>query len=395
MPVIEDARQADIEDVTTCFRFECEREALLAALNRVRGVVAGDRPTVEVLKYILLKATPGLLRVTGTDMEIAISADCAAETTQPGSCAVPGLALYGLIMKLPKGARISFVSGAMTVAVSSGRTRAQIQTLSTNEYPIFGDGEYAANFTIARGSLLRMIERTRFAISRNDTRWYLGGIHLCGVKLDGVSILRAEATDGNVVGRADEPMPEGVLTFPDIIIPRRAVEEIVRITDGMTNLDVSISEARIRIEGAGLSFVSKLIDGGFPDIERVVPRWSDHPATIDKKALVAALDLIGVAAKAARMTISPDGIKVETGDGDEATKISTEIERGDMDYDGEERVIGFLISQLRPVVDLMADRIEISIGGASHGNQKRAAVPVFARDPADRSAIYLVTPYLV
>ena len=264
-----------------------ERAALLRALGHVQSVVE-RRNTIPILSNVLLKAESAKLALSATDMDIEMVSSLAAQVGKPGATTVPAHTLYDIVRKLPDGTQIELEAtgekGLMTLR--SGRSTFTLSCLPPEDYPLMAGGELAHNFLLSAADLKRLIDRTRFAISTEETRYYLNGIYLHAAKSDKVNMLRAVATDGHRLARMEIPLPEGASGMPGVIVPRKTVTELRKLLDELDqDVSVALSDTKIRFTFAETVLTSKLIDGTFPDYDRVIPSGNDRILEVDLQAI--------------------------------------------------------------------------------------------------------------
>src|SRR5579862_2249980 len=271
-----------------------ERAALLRALGHVQSVVE-RRNTIPILSNVLLRAEGAKLALSATDMDLEMVSALTAQGAKPGATTVPAHTLYDITRKLREGAQIELETtgekGLMTLR--SGRSTFTLSCLPPEDYPLMAGGELAHNFLLSAADLKRLIDRTRFAISTEETRYYLNGIYLHAAKSDGVAMLRAVATDGHRLARMELPLPEGAAGMPGVIVPRKCVMELRKLLDEVTeDVTVSLSETKIRFVLGDTVLTSKLIDGTFPDYDRVIPTGNDKIMEVVCKDFAAAVDRV-------------------------------------------------------------------------------------------------------
>jgi DNA polymerase III, beta subunit (EC 2.7.7.7) len=253
-----------------------ERSTLLKSLGHVHRVVE-RRNTIPILSNLLLSASENGLRLKATDLDIEVVETIPADAAEPGATTVPAHTLYDIVRKLPDGAQVSLeTTGDSGLVLRSGRSRFQLQTLPESDFPDITAGEMAHRFVLPAGELKRLIDKTQFAISTEETRYYLNGIYLHTIDVDGHPVLRAVATDGHRLARVDTAAPKGSVGMPGVIVPRKAVSEIQKLLeDGESEVAVELSGSKIRVATASVVLTSKLIDGTFPDYQRVIPSGND------------------------------------------------------------------------------------------------------------------------
>ncbi len=275
-----------------------ERAALLRSLGHVQSVVE-RRNTIPILSNVLLRAKDGELSLAATDMDLEIVESVPASVARPGGTTAPAHTLYDIVRKLPDGSQVELdISGdGALLTLRSGRSQFRLSCLPVDDFPQLSGGELKHSFTVSAADLRGLVDRTRFAISTEETRYYLNGIylHAARVKLGGTDlpVLRAVATDGHRLARVEMPLPEGADGIPGVIVPRKTVNEIRKLIDEAADrIQISMSENKIRFGFDSVVVTSKLIDGTFPDYERVIPVGNDKVMEVDAKLFAAAVDRV-------------------------------------------------------------------------------------------------------
>ncbi|MBZ9852839.1 DNA polymerase III subunit beta [Mesorhizobium sp. CA13] len=264
------------------------REALLPALALVIKAVE-RRSTIPVLQNILLAvdASAGTLTLTGTDLDCELRTSLACQAGRDDSFTLPATLLHDAVRKMADGAEIAIAAEKDFATVSAGRARFKIQVLPAADFPAMSEAGYANTFELDAGALRAMLATVSFAISSEETRYYLNGIHW---HVD--EHLHAVATDGHRLAKFTAQAPQGAAGMPAIIIPRHTVDLIGKILEDKRPVKVEVSDTRIRLTSGSVSLVSKLIDGTFPDYRRVIPTGNANHFTVDKDALVRAVDRV-------------------------------------------------------------------------------------------------------
>ncbi len=271
-----------------------ERAELLRSLNHVHRVVE-RRNTIPILANVLVKAEKGKLSMKATDLDLEVIDSVAAEVSPSGATTVPAHMFYDIVRKLPEGAQIVIEgSGDRAVlSIRAGRSRFTLQTLPESDFPDLAAGDMTHKFTLAAADLKRLIDKTQFAISTEETRYYLNGIYLHAAGSAKNATLRAVATDGHRLAQCELPLPAGAAGMPGIIIPRKTVSELHHLVEtGEGEVAIELSAGKIRFSIGNVVLTSKLIDGTFPDYGRVIPVNNDKLLTVDKKDFEAAVDRV-------------------------------------------------------------------------------------------------------
>ncbi len=369
-------------------RVTIERSAFLKALNHVQSVVE-RRNTIPILSNVLVQATGGQLKLTATDLDIEIVESVGAEVARDGATTVPAHMLYDIVRKLPDGAQLEIEQGPDQgrISIFAGRSRFALQALPPEDFPDLAAGELSNRFAVPAADLKGLIEKTRFAISTEETRYYLNGIYLHEVAAS--SMLRAVATDGHRLAQAQIARPEGAKGMPGIIVPRKTVLELVKLIDGLDgDIDVSLSSSKIRFAAGNLVLTSKLIDGTFPDYERVIPRHNDKVLDVDTKVFSDAVDRVSTISmekgRAVKLNISAGKLVLTVNNPDSG---SAEEEIAAV-YEADPIDIGFNSRYLLDVAGQMKSESMIF-------NLADAGSPTIIRDPGDEHALYVLMPMRV
>jgi DNA polymerase III subunit beta len=369
-----------------------ERGALLKALGHIQSVVE-RRNTIPILANVLLEASKNKLALTATDMDLAIVETTAAEVAKTGTTTVQAHTLYDIVRKLPEGSQVGLDSGddakSGQVHLRAGRSTFTLASLPADDFPKMAGGDLPNSFELASADLRGLIDRTRFAISTEETRYYLNGIYLHGTQSNGMKVLRAVATDGHRLARVEMPLPNGAENMPGVILPRKTVLELRKLLDETQGtVAMSLSDTRVRFAIDDVVLTSKLIDGTFPDYERVIPANNDKVLEVDCKIFAEAVDRVA--------TISTEksrAIKMALGKG-QLTLTATSPDAGSATEELEARYsaspieIGF---NARYLLDI-AQQIE---GEGARFQMSDAASPTIVQDTADPSALYVLMPMRV
>ena len=305
-----------------------ERGELLRALGHVTSVVE-RRTTIPILSNVLLKASDRALQFKATDLEREVSDAAPADISQSGAATVPAHVLHEIVRKLADGAQVEITRDPEKERLSlrSGHSRFTLQTLAPEDFPDLAAGEFAHKFEIAAKDLKRLIDKTRFAISTEETRYYLNGIYLHTAQRGKEQTLRAVATDGHRLAQAELPAPKGANGMAGIILPRKTVHELHRlIEESDSSVSVAVSAAKARFEIGTITLTSKLIDGTFPDYGRVIPKANDKQLKVPNAEFIKAVDRVSTIAsergRAIKLNINGDKLvlSVNNPEGGSATE---------------------------------------------------------------------------
>ena len=370
-------------------RVRIERANLLKALNHVHRVVE-RRNTIPILANVLLRAEGDVLALKATDLDMEIVDRVPAAVEQPGASTVPAHMLYDIVRKLPDGAEIGLDTGSgQTMALKSGRARFSLQMLPDADFPDLAAGELPFSFTLPAQVLKRLIDRTQFAISTEETRYYLNGIYFHVLGDGGEARLRAVATDGHRLAKAELPAPEGSAGMPGIIVPRKTVGEIQKLLDNPdSEVAIALSDAKIRIKIGELVLTSKLIDGTFPDYERVIPKANDKELKLDKAEFERAVDRVSTISadrgRAVKLSLSDDKMVLAVNNPDSGS-ATDEIPVG---YEAEPLEIGFNSRYLLDIAGQITTEQAV-FRLADPGS------PTLIQDSGDADALYVLMPMRV
>jgi len=322
-------------------RATVERSHLLKSLSHVHRVVE-RRNTIPILSNVLLRADGGLT-LKATDLDLEVTETVPAEIGQPGATTVPAHILYDIVRKLPDGAEVSLDTGdGSRLEVKAGRSRFSLQVLPEADFPDLTAGDFPTRFTLAASAVKTLIDRTQFAISTEETRYYLNGIYLHVVTVNGKPMLRAVATDGHRLAQAQVDAPAGTEGMTGVIVPRKTVGEIQKLVEEPeAEVAIEISDTKIRVTLDSVVLTSKLIDGTFPDYVRVIPQGNDKILKVDRGEFASAVDRVSTVSsergRAVKLALSDGRLELSVNNPDSGS-ASEEI---GVDYPADPIEIGF------------------------------------------------------
>ncbi|AWK86194.1 DNA polymerase III subunit beta [Azospirillum thermophilum] len=372
-----------------------ERAALLRSLGHVQSVVE-RRNTIPILSNVLLRASDGELSLAATDMDLEIVETVPASVARAGGTTAPAHTLYDIVRKLPDGSQVELDIGGdgSILTLRSGRSQFKLSCLPVDDFPQLSGGDLKHRFELAASDLRTLIDRTRFAISTEETRYYLNGIyvHAAQAKVGGgaeLPVLRAVATDGHRLARVEMPLPDGAASIPGVIVPRKTVGEIRKLIDEAADrIEISLSDNKIRFGFDSVVVTSKLIDGTFPDYERVIPVGNDKVMEVDAKLFAAAVDRVATISteksRAVKLSLTR-GTLTLSATSPESGSATEELE---VNYQEGPLEIGF---NSRYLLDI-TQQIE---GEGARFTMADAASPTIIRDVADAAALYVLMPMRV
>jgi len=362
----------------------------MRSLSHVQNVVE-RRNTIPILSNVLLQASGGSLTLTATDLDTEIVETIDADVVADGGTTAPAHLLYEIVRKLPDGAQvdIEYLQDDQRLNVKGGRSRFTLACLPRDDFPEMSAGKLPVQFAMDAKDLARVIDKTRFAISNEETRYYLNGIYLHVFDRDGTPVLRAVSTDGHRLASVELPLPAGAEGMPGVIVPRKTVGEIRKLIDETgDDVEISLSDAKIRFSFDDAVLTSKLIDGTFPDYQRVIPTGNDKEMTVSRKALSDAVDRVSAISseksRAVKLSISGDTLSLSASSAENGT-AQEEIEIG---YGLDTIEIGFNSGYLLDIARQIDSDTAIFL-------LADAASPTIIRGADDTGTIYVLMPMRV
>ena len=367
-----------------------ERAALLKSLGHVHRVVE-RRNTAQILGNVLIRADSTALSLKATDLDLEVTETVPGDVAAPGVTTVPAHMIYDIVRKLPEGAELSLDTGAdqTSLTLKAGRSRFTLQTLPESDFPDLAAGDMTHRFRLVAKDLRRLIDKTQFAISNEETRYYLTGIYLHTTAAPQGPTLRAVATDGHRLAQVDLEAPAGADGMPGIIVPRKTVGEVQRlIEDPAADVAVELSGTKIRFTLGTVVLTSKLIDGTFPDYSRVIPVGNDKRLEVDKREFEQAVDRVSTVAsergRAVKLALAPGRLVLSVTNPDSGS-ATEELEVG---YDAEPLDIGFNSRYLLDIAaQLDGDTAVLKL--ADPGS------PTLIADKEAKGALYVLMPMRV
>ena len=367
-----------------------ERAELLKSLGHVHRVVE-RRNTIPILANVLVKADRGKLSLKATDLDLEVTDSTAAEVSPGGSTTVPAHMFYEIVRKLPEGSQIVLEGSGDRAVLSlrAGRSRFTLQTLPESDFPDLAAGEMSHSFKLPAADLKRLIDKTQFAISTEETRYYLNGIYLHTAGTAKSGMLRAVATDGHRLAQVELPLPQGAAGMPGIIVPRKTVGEVQRLVEtGEGDVAVELSAGKIRFTIGNVVLTSKLIDGTFPDYARVIPVNNDKSLVVDKKDFEAAVDRVSTVSsergRAVKLSITGGRLVLSVTNPDSGS-ATEEIE---VEYDADPLDIGFNSRYLLDIAAQIEGEVAV-LKLADPGS------PTLIQDKDAKGALYVLMPMRV
>jgi len=374
-------------------KFSVDRAVLLKALAHVQSVVE-RRNTIPILANVLLEAREAGLKLTATDMEIAVVEEIPGVTvSREGRTTAPAGTLYEIVRKLPDSAKVELdhPGGDAQLTLRAGRFDAKLAVLPVDDFPSMTEGKLPHKFALPAGQLRELIDRTRFAISTEETRYYLNGIYLHATEAGGVKVLRAVATDGHRLARVEEPLPDGATGMPGVIVPRKTINELRKLAEEVQDeIAIALSDTKIRFTLGTVQLTSKLIDGTFPEYERVIPRGNDKVLKVAKKDFAEAVARVaGISSERSRpvkLSIDRNHLLLSA-TSPELGQAQEELDGDTVSYENGPIEIGFQARYLNDITDQIVDQVEFRFADGS--------APTIVTDSAKPEALYVLMPMRV
>ncbi len=362
-----------------------ERAVLLKSLGHVQSVVE-RRNTIPILSNVLMEAREdGSIRLMATDLDLQVDETIPANISQAGATTVSAHTFFDIVRKLPEGSQVEITAAEGKMQVIAGRSQFNLSTLPRDDFPVIAEGDLPTRFELPAATLRQIIEKTRFAISSEETRYYLMGIFIHVID----DQMRAAATDGHRLARVTVAKPDGADGMPDVIVPRKAVAELYRLLEELEGtVEISLSPTKIRFGLGSAILTSKLIDGTFPDYNRVIPTANDKLLKLDPKSFSAGVDRVSTIAsektRAVKMSLDRDKVTLSVTSPENG--VATEEVPADYAADGLE--IGFNAKYLLDILsEIDGDTVEVHLADA--------AAPTLLRENDKSNALYVLMPMRV
>ncbi|MCA8869477.1 MAG: DNA polymerase III subunit beta [Rhodobacteraceae bacterium] len=367
-----------------------ERGALLKAMSQAQSVVE-RRNTIPILANVLIEAEGSVVSFRATDLDIEVVDKASAMVERAGASTVAALTLHEIVRKLPDGSIVELSDDGATgrMEVRAGRSHFSLATLPREDFPVMASSEYSCNFSAAAPVLRRLFDKSKFAISTEETRYYLNGVYMHAADAAGGKVLRCVATDGHRLARIDADLPEGAADMPGVIVPRKTVGELRKLLeDDDVEIAVSVSETKIRFATPEITLTSKVIDGTFPDYTRVIPTGNTRRLEVDAAEFAQAVDRVSTVSsersRAVKLALDEDRLILsvnapESGAAEEELAVA---------YGDERLEIGFNAKYLLEIAG-QVDRENAVFLFNTSGD------PTLMREGNDETAVYVVMPMRV
>ena len=366
-----------------------ERAILLKSLSHVQSIVE-RKGTVPILANIKLDASANALEITATDTDVAVVEHMDATIHTPGETTLPAHMFYDIVRKLPEGSEVNLhQEAAEKMIISAGKSRFSLATLPAADFPSISEGTMEHSFVLTNAECKALFHKTRFAMSTEDARYYLNGIYLHAIDHNESPVLRAVATDGHRLVRQEVDLPAGAAGMPGVIVPRKTVAEFSKLLDDKeVDVKISLSQNKIKFTIDSVVLVSKLIDGTFPDYERVIPTQNDRLLELSTDGLLKAVDRVSVMAmdrtRGVKLHLDAKELTIRTAD----TEQGSAQESLEGNYSYEPMEIGFNGRYLLETLSqIESDTVQLMLGNEMG--------QVLLRDQADPNALYVLMPMRV
>jgi DNA polymerase III subunit beta len=371
-------------------KLSIERATLLKALAQAQSVVE-RRNTIPILANVLIEAEGAQVSLRATDLDIEVVDRAAAMVERSGATTVSAVMLHEIVRKLPDGALVNLAEDAAAgrLTVTAGRSTFSLATLPKEDFPVMATSEYAANFSAPAPVLRRLFDKAKFAISTEETRYYLNGVYMHVSTGETGKVLRCVATDGHRLARIDAPLPEGAEGMAGVIVPRKTVGELRKLLeDDDTSIAVSVSETKVRFATAAITLTSKVIDGTFPDYTRVIPTGNTKRLEVDASEFAKAVDRVATVSsersRAVKLSLDEDRLVLSVNSPDSgAAEEELAVAYGD-----ERLEIGFNAKYLLEIASQVDRENAVFLFNSS-------VDPTLMREGNDTSAVYVVMPMRV
>ncbi|SDE65885.1 DNA polymerase III subunit beta [Limimaricola pyoseonensis] len=371
-------------------KFSIERGVLLKAVAQAQSVVE-RRNTIPILANVLIEAEGDAVRFRATDLDIEVVDRAPATVEREGATTVAAVLLNEIVRKLPDGALVTLTDQGASgrLSIEAGRSNFQLATLPKEDFPVMASSEYEAEFTAPAPVLRRLFDKSKFAISTEETRYYLNGVYMHVADGETGRALRCVATDGHRLARVDAELPEGAANMAGVIVPRKTVGELRKLLDDDEALiEVSVSETKVRFATPAITLTSKVIDGTFPDYSRVIPQNNQKRLEVDANEFAKAVDRVATVSsersRAVKLALDEDRLVLSVN----APDSGAAEEELAVAYGDERLEIGFNAKYLLEIAS-QVDRENAVFLFNSSGD------PALVREGDDLSAVYVVMPMRV
>ena len=370
--------------------FKINSSDLLKALSHIHGIVE-VRHTLPILSNIILKAKDNELTLSSTNLDIYCADKIKAEVSIAGEISVSAVTFFEIVKRLPSGSEVMMTmeEDENEIILKCGRSKFNLSTLKTEDFPIISDNDLSTHFVLSADELIRIIDKTKFAVSNEETRYYLNGIFLHKADRNSIQFLRAVATDGHRLAQYDIPLPQGAEEITGIIIPKKTIFELRKVLDDANgDVNISLNENKIKFTFNDLKIVSKVIDGTFPDYTKVIPQNNNKNFKTNNNELKNAIDRVSAVAaneesksKAIKLSLEDNKLNLSV----ESQSKGSANEILDISYDGDKVDIGFNSKYIIDICnEVDGEEVDISL--------LDSVSPAIILDKTDENLFFVLMP---
>ncbi|MDD9912725.1 MAG: DNA polymerase III subunit beta [Alphaproteobacteria bacterium] len=369
-------------------KLSISRETLLKNMRHMSAVVE-KRTSIAILSNVRLVAADNKLETTATDNDIVVQGSTEAFVEQDGTTTVNAHKFFEIISKIPEGVMVNLdlTEGGNRLAISAGKAKFSLACLPADAFPAMTSVEDGVTFKMDATTLSRALTKAQFAASADDTRAYLTGVYMHIVENSGNDepCLRFVATDGHRLAKVDLPLPEGIDGMPGVILPRKCVNELRKLTDEGNEISLTVGETKIQGEAGDITLTSKVIDGTFPDYDRVIPKGNNSEMAVARRTLLQAVDRVAILSheksRSIRFALAPDQLTISANNPDQENAT----EEVKVEYGADSFDIGFNAKYVSDIgSQIESDDIKFFF--------KDGTSPVLVKDASDASALFVVMP---
>ncbi len=370
--------------------FKINSSDLLKALSHIHGIVE-VRHTLPILSNIILKARDNELTLSSTNLDIYCADKIKAEVYIAGEISVSAVTFFEIVKRLPSGSDVvmTMEEGENEITLICGRSKFNLSTLKTDDFPIISDNDLSTKFVLSADELIRILDKTKFAVSNEETRYYLNGIFLHKADRNSIPFLRAVATDGHRLAQYDIPLPQGAEEITGIIIPKKTIFELRKVLDDADgDVSISLNENKIKFTFNDLKIISKVIDGTFPDYTKVIPQNNNKNFKTNNNELKNAIDRVSAVAaneesksKAIKLSLEDNKLNLSV----ESQSKGSANEILDISYDGDKVDIGFNSKYIIDICnEVDGEEVDISL--------LDSVSPAIILDKTDENLFFVLMP---
>ena len=370
-------------------KFSIEKNNFYKSISHVQNIVE-RKSTLPILANLLIEAKDNSLILSATDMDISIKDSLDCNIIEEGSTTVSAHTLYEIVRKLPDNSEIEIISNdGKIMSLRSGKSKFSLGCLPKEDFPIIEIGDLENEISLNSKTLLKLIEKTRFAISNEETRYFLNGIYFHNQQNQDLSTLSVVATDGHRLAKMDYDLKEKIKEFPGIIIPKKTINEVYKLLSDLDDTTkINLNSNKIVFFIGSTILISKLIDGNFPDYKKVIPKDNTNKLTVNRNEFSLAIDRVStivsekspvIKFKLMNNLMNLSSVNSESG---------TATEDLNIDYSGDDIEIGFNSKYILEMINNLEDQNIIL-------NFKDSSSPVTAIEESNPNLVYVLMPMRV